>query len=129
MRKKRLTNLLIFLALFTIEVFIALFVRDNFIRPFVGDILVVMVMHYFIRIFFPDRIKYLLLYIFSFAVFIEFTQLWGLAEWIGGGNRVINIILGTSFSVHDILCYAVGCILTGLVEYARKRRELSRTSA
>lgn len=125
MTKKRLTNLLIFLSLTGIEVLIALFVHDSFIRPFVGDVIVVAVIYYFIRIFFPVGIKHLLLYIFLFSLTVEFMQLSGLTRLISADNRFLRILLGTSFSVWDILCYAVGCVLTGMVERARSTK-LSR---
>ena len=121
MAKKRIVNLLIFLLLVGIEILIALFVHDGFIRPFVGDILVVAVIYYFIRIFYPVGIKYLLLYVFIFSVVIEFAQLIGLTQIISGGSRFLSTLLGTSFSLWDILCYAVGCIIIGVVEKLLKK--------
>ena len=120
--KKRTINLLIFLLLTGIEILIALFVHDNFIRPFVGDIIVVAVIYYFVRIFFPLGIKHLLVYIFIFAVIIEYMQLFNLMQWISGNNKILKIVLGSSFSVWDIVCYAVGCLIIGIVEEIRKQR-------
>ena len=37
--------------LLTIEVLIALFVHDAFVRPYIGDVLVVVVIYTFVRIF------------------------------------------------------------------------------
>ena len=121
MRRKRLASLLIFLFLTGIEVLIALFVKDGFIRPFVGDVLVVAVIYYFIRIFFPTGIKYLLCYIFVFATMIELAQLLGLTQLISGNNRLLRILLGTSFSFMDIVCYAAGCAAVYMAEYVTKK--------
>ena len=123
MAKKRVTNLFIFLFLTGIEVLIALFVHDSFIRPFVGDILVAAVIYYFIRIFCPIGIKHLLLYIFVFSLIIEFMQLFGLTKLISADNRFLEILLGSSFSIWDIICYAAGCVITGIVERARRKRQ------
>ena len=104
MKKKRIVNLLIFLLLIGIEILIALFVHDGFIRPFVGDVIVVAVIYYFIRIFFPFGIKYLLLYIFVFSVLVELAQLVGLTQTASGDNSFLQVLMGTSFSIWDVIC-------------------------
>ena len=119
MAKKRLLNLLIFILLTAIEVLIALFVHDNFVRPFVGDVIVVAVIYYFIRIFFPVGIKYLPVYIFVFSLVVEFMQLFGITQMVSFGNKFLSVLLGNSFSVWDIFCYAVGCIITDIIEKQR----------
>jgi len=121
MAKKRILNLIIFLILTVLEVLIALFVHDNFIRPFVGDVIVVAVIYYFIRIFFPDGIKYLLLYIFIFCTIYEFSQLLGLTQLISGDNEFLRILFGSTFDVWDIVCYAVGCTIIGMVEWVKNK--------
>ena len=117
--KKRMTNLFIFLMLTGIELLIALFMHDGFIRPFLGDIIVVAVIYYFVRIFFPLGLKRLLLYIFVFSVIVEFAQLLDFTRYISGNSQFLRILLGTAFSFWDILCYAAGCIITGMIERAR----------
>jgi len=120
--KKRLLNLIAFLVLLGIEILIARFVHDNLIRPYVGDILVVAVLYYFIRIFFPDGLRYLLLYILIFSITLEFAQLLGLAKFLSGDNPFLKVLLGTTFSVLDILCYTVGCVLVAGLEWLRKKK-------
>jgi len=120
MTKKRIENVIICLVLLGIEILIALFAHDYFIRGLVGDILVVAVIYYFIRIFFPVGIKYLLLYVFIFAVIIEIMQLFHVGRLISGGNEFAMLLLGDYFSVWDIFCYAVGGAITGIVEKLRK---------
>ena len=72
--KKRTIYLILTILLLAIEVLIALFVHDRFIRPYVGDVLVMMVMYTFVRIFVPERIKALPAYLFGFAAFVEGAQ-------------------------------------------------------
>ena len=121
----RFKNLLIFLILTVIEILIALFVHDGFIRPFVGDVIVVAAIYYFVRIFFPEGIKYLLLYIFIFSVIVEFAQLLQISDFLSGNNKFLKVLLGTSFSFWDIVCYAVGCAVTGIIEILRTREKYS----
>ena len=94
------------------EVLIALFVHDRFIRPYIGDVLVVVVIYTFIRIWIPDSVRLLPLYVFLFAAGVEILQYFNIVELLGVQDNVfLRTIIGTSFDVKDILCYAVGCML------------------
>ncbi len=115
-QKRRLTYILLFIAIFTIEILIALFVHDTIIRPFIGDVIVEWLLYCFVRIFFLYKFKWLPLYIFLFSVGIELLQYIKLINLLGlQDNAVMRTLLGTSFSWIDIACYAVGCILILLV--------------
>ena len=115
---KRLTYLLLTLALLGIEILIALFVNDKIIRPYIGDILVVILMYCFIRIIIPTKVRLLSLYIFIFACFIEFMQYIKIVEILGlSDNKVLSTIIGTSFDWKDILCYGVGCLITAIFQH------------
>ena len=72
---KRLCYVITTLVLLVIEVLIALFVHDNFVRPYIGDVLVVIAIYAFVRIFIPEKCRLLPLWIFVFAVFVEVLQL------------------------------------------------------
>lgn len=112
MKKKRLIYTLITIALLTIEVLIALFVHDSFIRPYVGDMLVVIVLYTFIRIFIPEKVKFLPSYILCFAVLVEVLQYFRIVELLGlADNRFFSVLIGSVFDIKDIICYAVGCLL------------------
>ncbi len=111
-RKHRLTYIFLFVAVFAIEVFIALFVRDSFIRPYVGDMLVTVFICLFFRAFFPIKTKLLPLFVFLFAAVVEAGQYFDFVALPGlDGNRFISVLLGRTFSVADIICYGIGCIL------------------
>lgn len=121
-KRKRMKYLIAFLIMLTIEVLIAIFAHDGFVRPYLGDVFVVILIYFFVRIFFPDGIRLLPLYIFLFATTVEVLQYFDFVDMIGfGENRFAQIILGTTFSFADIVCYAVGCILCGLIPFVRKR--------
>ena len=72
--KKRIFYIISFLVIFCIEVLIALYVRDRFIRPYVGDMLVVVLVYSFVRIFLPTGIPRMPFYVFLFACFVEVLQ-------------------------------------------------------
>ena len=122
--RKRLPYLIATLVILAVEVFIGLFVHDRFVRPFIGDVLVVILIYTFIRIFIPDKVRLLPLYIFIFAVAVEVLQLLKIVEALGlQDNRLMSTIIGTSFDIRDILCYFVGCVICGIWEYVRYRKE------
>ena len=54
---KRIGYAIATVILLLIEVLIALYVHDAFVRPYIGDVLVVVVIYTFIRIFVPERCK------------------------------------------------------------------------
>lgn len=107
--KKRLVYLGVFAALFIIEVLIGAFVHDAFVRPYVGDVLVVMLVCAFLRIFFPEKPKLMPVFATLFAVVIEVLQYFDFVSLLGlENNPVISIALGRTFDVKDIICYIVG---------------------
>ncbi|MBQ6795334.1 MAG: DUF2809 domain-containing protein [Clostridia bacterium] len=123
MQKSRITYAILTFLLLICEVFIALFVNDDFIRPFIGDVLVVILICCFIRIFKPEGIRLLPLFVFLFAVCVEVAQYFDYAKLLGlDGNKFFSVLLGRSFSWHDLVCYGAGCYAFFAVEYAIKRQ-------
>ena len=109
-RKKRIAYGVATVGLFLVELLIALFVHDRFIRPYVGDVLVVVLLYTFVRIFLPEGIRLLPLYIFLFAAGVEVLQYFRIAEVLGlSDNRILSVVIGSVFDWKDIVCYGVGC--------------------
>ncbi len=120
MKQKRIIYVIATVLLLAIEVCIALFVHDRFIRPYVGDMLVVIVIYTFVRIFIPEKCRLLPFYIFLFAAGVEVLQWVGIVELLGlQDNRFFRVLIGSTFDIKDILCYAVGCVLLGVYEWKR----------
>lgn len=116
----RIYYLLAAFVLLVIEVLIALYVHDTFVRPYIGDVLVVLVIYSFIRIFIPVKYKLLPLYVFLFSVAVEFLQYFQLVEILGVRDNVfLRILIGSVFDVKDIVCYGVGCLFLGFYEWRR----------
>ena len=104
--------LFIFLAIFLIEILIAKYLHDAFIRPFGGDVLVVVLIYAFLRIFLITNNKRLALGILIFSFVIEFLQAIHYVNWLGlQDNKFWSIVLGTYFSVYDLLAYFVGYLI------------------
>ena len=94
-----------------VEVVIACYVHDRFIRPYVGDVLVVVVVYCFVRIWVPQGVRLLPLYVFLFAAGVEVLQYFHLVELLGAGNNTfLRVVLGSVFDLKDILCYGIGCV-------------------
>lgn len=115
--KKRMIFMLLFLIFTVVEVLIAIFIHDNLIRPYLGDMLVVIVIYFFVRIFLPEGVKLLPFYIFIFAAIVEALQYFNYVTLLGlQKNKLLSVMLGSSYDIKDIICYAIGCILLFVVE-------------
>lgn len=126
--KKRILYLIATLILLLIEVLIALFVHDSFIRPYVGDMLVVIVVYTFVRIWIPQKCRLLPLYVFLFAVLVEVLQYFNIVRLLGlSGSRFFRVLIGGTFDLKDIACYGVGCVVLGVYEIVRVHIEKVKT--
>lgn len=103
--KKRLFCAAIFAMIIGAEILIALFVHDSFIRPYFGDILAVVCVYFFARIFLILKPKLLSIYVTAFAFLVELIQLTNLSEIL---PRPLAIIVGGTFDFTDLLCYLIG---------------------
>lgn len=103
--KKRLICAGIFEAVLGIEVLIALFVHDAFVRPYFGDVLAVVCVYFFARIFLPEKPRYLSVFVTAFAFAVELVQLTPLSEAL---PSPLSVIVGGTFDFKDLACYLVG---------------------
>lgn len=111
--KKRLICAGIFAAVLGIEVLIALFVHDEFIRPYFGDVLAVVCVYFFARIFLPEKPRYLSVFVTAFAFVVELVQLTALSEVL---PSPLSVIVGGTFDFKDLACYLVGGTICFLVD-------------
>ena len=117
-----------FVLLFITIAAIALFMSGGFIRYHFGDILIVIFIYCFIRIFIRNRLRGLPLYIFIFAVLVEIGQYFGLVYILGlGHSQLARVVIGTTFDPYDILMYAIGCILIFVYNLKFPEQENSTT--
>jgi hypothetical protein len=100
---------LVAIALFIVEVIIATKLNDyHFIRAYFGDFLVVILLYCLLKAVYDFDPKRLAIGIFAFSVVVEVAQYFRIADvlQLTGWARVM---VGTSFSFHDVLMYAAGC--------------------
>lgn len=113
---------LIFLLIFAIEVFIAVFVKDKIIRPYGGDVLVVIMIYYFAKAFIHTRPVYIAVATLLFAYTIEIGQYLNLVEVLHlQDNKIMRIVIGSSFSWGDMLCYTIGILICLTIDRKRIR--------
>ncbi|SOD20477.1 DUF2809 domain-containing protein [Pedobacter xixiisoli] len=120
-------SFLIAAAIFIIEVLIALYITDNFIRPYVGDVLVVILIYYFVKAFVHIGVWPLAIATLLFSYLIETLQYFHIVKLIGlGDNKFANIVIGNSFAWEDIMAYTIGITIVVLIEtYSIKRKTAS----
>lgn len=123
-KERRIRYAGVFLLMLFAEVFIALFIKDRFIRPYVGDILVVILVYFAVRVVIPTGCRLLPVYVMVFAVLVEVLQYFHFAEVLGVADvPVIGTVLGSTFDWKDIVCYALGCLGLGVYQWARRYYE------
>lgn len=102
------------------EILIGMYAH-GWLRHSFGDVLVVILLWALWRTVLPQRPKngiLLPLMILAFAFCVEFLQLWGFCDKLHITDPLLRIIIGTGFSVSDLICYAAGilpCIAAELV--------------
>ncbi|MGL4954645.1 MAG: DUF2809 domain-containing protein [Cetobacterium sp.] len=123
MKKNKLSNCIVFISIFIIELYIGVYVRDRYVRPYLGDILVIPLIYSFLNIFIKNNYKKLIFQVVIFAIFIEILQYFKLVQLLGIKNRILRIVIGTTYDMSDIFCYMLGGVLTYLIMLIIKRRE------
>jgi hypothetical protein len=127
--KARLGYALAALVIFAAIVYIALFVNNYFVRGWIGDVLVVILIHCALRVILIRKPRILALYVFLFSCLVELLQYIQLQDMLGLGHIAwLRIVVGGTFDWIDILCYAIGCLIIGLLEYlyAKRSNHLTR---
>ena len=115
--------LLVTICLLFIEIAIALFVKDKIIRPYIGDLLVVILIYAFVKIWISNREILVAICVFVFACFIELLQYFHIVEVLGlGDNKVATVIIGSKFNTLDIVMYLMGTIAVIVTEKFLKSR-------
>lgn len=108
--------LVLAILLFSVELAIAKYV-NGWIRSYIGDVLVVILIYVALMSIVNFNKKAVVLFTLIFAFAIEFSQYFNLADRLGfEQGSVPYIVLGNTFSVADLVCYAVGGLIILLVE-------------
>ncbi|MBR1529299.1 MAG: DUF2809 domain-containing protein [Oscillospiraceae bacterium] len=109
--------------LFIIEFLIAVFVPSpSWLRDYGGDMLIIPLIYCLVRIFIkilPRLMPFLMCcvgFVFEIAQYFHICDLLGFEK-----GSVMRIIIGTSFSWMDILCYILGMLMIYTGIFIRKR--------
>ncbi len=108
--------LISFIILFVIECAIAYFHFNPFIRGFFGDVLVILLLYSFLKIFIKNNVLKTAVSVLAFACFVELLQFFKLAEKINIQSEILLTILGSVFDFWDLLAYFVGFLFILLIE-------------
>ena len=109
-------------AILAAEIYIAVCVKGGFVRHYLGDVLAVILLYALARAIFSVTPSNLALKIFAFVAALEIAQYFGVVQILGIENKILKIMIGGTFDLTDLLCYAAGCILAGVYEKFEKRR-------
>ena len=109
--------------LLTIEIYIGMYVKDSFVRPYLGDFLVVILIYCFLKAFWKISYFKAAIYVLLFSFVIEFLQYFNIVEILGlQENKLASIIIGTSFSLEDLLAYFLGVVSILIIEYSFNKK-------
>ncbi|WP_040278878.1 ribosomal maturation YjgA family protein [Psychroserpens damuponensis] len=103
--------------LLSTEICIAAFLTTGFIRHTFGDYLSVILLYCAIRSFIKAKPLYIALAVLVFSFGIEFLQLCNLLDYLNlRDHNLAVIILGSTFSVGDLIAYSLGIITIFLID-------------
>ena len=106
------------------EVLIAIFVDDKLIRPFVGDLLVVILIYCFLRIFLKVNYLKAAIAVLLFAFLIETLQYFDYVKLLGlENNRILSVAMGRTFEWLDFAAYFAGFLLIIFIERFYERHQ------
>lgn len=87
------------------------------LRGYFGDFLVVIFLFSGFKTIFKNFNAFILtVLIFCFSVTIEILQYFNISDYFNKENLFIQIIIGSTFDLLDILMYFTGCILIFFVD-------------
>jgi len=107
----------VFYSLLLAEIAIALLLKTGFIRYTVGDFLCVILLYCFIKSFIETKAIYTAFLVLIISYTIEFAQFFNLLDYLNlRDNRLASLILGTSFSIQDLVAYSLGVICITFID-------------
>lgn len=119
-RNRKRYYILGFVVLLIVEIMIAKYITDDFIRPYLGDFLVVILLYCALMAISRLSILKTLIIVLLFSFAVEFFQMINIVKVMQyQPPEVVMIILGSSFSIWDLLAYTLGILCCFSLEYYR----------
>jgi hypothetical protein len=106
------------LLLLLAEAFIARYLHDAVIRPYGGDFLAVLFLYCLVKSFFNTPVLKTAALVLLVAYAIEVSQYFHLTSLLGlQHSKTVTLLLGSSFSWMDMLCYTNAFLLIIVTEH------------
>ncbi|MBJ6111341.1 DUF2809 domain-containing protein [Hymenobacter sp. BT523] len=103
-----------------VEIGIARYVHDAVIRPYIGDMLAVVLVYCLLRSVLKAGVWPLAWLALLVACAVEAGQYFHWLRWLGLQHSALaRVVLGTAFSLLDLLTYAAGFVAVIAVERLR----------
>jgi hypothetical protein len=116
-RRNKSTYAVAAIIIFLLEVIIARYVNDSFVRPYAGDILAVILIYCAMMAVTNLSPKVAIISTLTFAFCVEIAQYFNVISLLGLEHiKLARIVIGTSFSWLDLVCYVVGIGIVWLIE-------------
>jgi hypothetical protein len=117
------SSFFIFLGVLLIELIIGGFFRDGFVRHFLGDVFIVVLICYFVRIWFDFPLWQVVLGTLIFAYLVEGIQYLKLIDILGWrSSQLAHLTIGSTFDWKDMLAYTIGSGLSLAIAFVIKKR-------
>ncbi len=119
--KMKTKYLIISCSILIVEIIIALFVNDQFIRPIFGDYLASILVFYLLATFLKTDLNKIAILSLLISYAIEFLQYIHILELLDLHKiKILNVLLGNSFSWTDMLAYTLGIMTVVLIHNYKK---------
>ncbi|SDX09354.1 Protein of unknown function [Lutibacter oricola] len=107
---------LTFIIVLITEILIASYCTQPFIRNIFGDFLATILLYCFFKSFLKVNPLSIGIAVLTISFFVEFLQLINIIKILNIENRIIKIIIGTTFSISDLIAYTFGVVTTLVFE-------------
>ena len=122
MKTIKTNYLIISCSILIIEITIAVFINDQFIRPIFGDYLASVLVFYLLATFLKTDLNKIAIMSLLTSYTIEFLQYINILELLHLDKiKILNILLGNSFSWTDMLAYTLGIMTVALIHNYKKQ--------
>ena len=125
--RTRLAFLAAVAMILAVEIYIATCIKGGFVRHYAGDVLAVILLYALARAIFSEPPLNLPLKIFAFAAALELAQYFGAVQILSIENKILKIMIGGTFDLTDLLCYAAGCVMAGIYEKFESKNKQRRS--
>lgn len=117
MKKRIVYFSLTFLCFIACYIIVKLFNENRFIRGFTGDIIVILLIYFFIKLFHDFNSFKLAIFTLSVAFSTEILQYFKLAALLGlEHSKIAQLILGSVFDPYDLLAYTIGAVIVYFID-------------